>query len=432
MTKPLSLAVGLFAAALLTRLVIFGIAMTADPTLPFDDDSAGYVTLADTMRAGHGFSWSTTAPYAPNSFRTPGYPAFILVHEVAFGTPVAALVTQVFLSVLIGWIVLLIGRRYFTPLIAFAGTGIFLFMPFSLIVPERYLTQVPFTLVVMCAVWAFLQYMHDDTKKYLIGAALAVPIAALIRPIAMLLVAPFIAILLFAAFTKQIAWQRALAASAVFIAVFAVGVAPWVLRNQHVFGRAALSSLVPSQLYFYDDPAIYATTHHVSYQDAHQALVQRIESVTQVPVTDYEPYMQFSPITDALIAEGKKVAFESPTALALTRLEEFFKFFVRDGIRYVLERYGVDTAHGPGFLAVVVERLTLAVLMIGFFYSSVRALLSTNIPVLAMSCVVLYFAVLTGVMASAGLRYPAEPLFILLGVAGVAELVTLVRKRRAV
>ena len=33
--------------------------------------------------------------------------------------------------------------------------------------------------------------------------------------------------------------------------------------------------------------------------------------------------------------------------------------------------------------------------------------------------VILYFAFLTGIMASAGLRFPIEPLFLLLGLSGI-------------
>jgi 4-amino-4-deoxy-L-arabinose transferase-like glycosyltransferase len=424
-------AIALFTIALIVRLgLIFGTAII-DPAFFYDDDSAGYISLATNMEKGLGFAWDVGMPFTPDSFRTPGYPLFLMTLHSLFGSYRSALIVQLFLSLGIGWLIFVLGRRYFTERIGLIAAALFLFMPFSLLVSMRYLTQVTFTVSVMLATWAFLEYLKKDDRRYLIAAAIMVPVAALIRPIAILFVAPFVAALILAWLFKTISWKRALGASAIFIIIFIAGVAPWLMRNERVFGTASLSSLMPFQLYFYDDPAIYATAHHLSYDQAKDVLVARIDAATGIR---YETpnsslyYAEFSKITPILVREGTSVAFENIPALIETRIVEFFKFFVRDGIRYWIERYGVDTEHGWGFVTVVIERLVLFVIMVGFFYKATCALLKKDIPIITMTLVVLYFAVLTGVMASAGLRYPAEPLFLLLGVAGLFDIMRRMRK----
>ena len=58
------------------RLLVAGQAMRA-PERHLAPDSLGYLTLAGNLGAGRGFSTATEPPWTPNSFRTPGYPAFI-------------------------------------------------------------------------------------------------------------------------------------------------------------------------------------------------------------------------------------------------------------------------------------------------------------------------------------------------------------------
>lgn len=411
----------LFATALIIKLALFVGMLSIDPTFPYDDDSAGYIVLAENLREGHGFSWDTTEPYRPNSFRTPGYPVFLLVHKVVFGNYAAALATQILLVLATAWLMLRIGARIGHERAGIVAAGVFLLMPFSLLATGRYLTQIVFTFLVTAATWCWLKYLKDHARRDLLIAAVLLPLAALVRPIAIAIVAPLAASGILASFFGTTPWKRTIVGIVVLGAVFVVGIAPWMLRNQEIFGRYALSSLVASQLYFYDDPAIYATAHGLSYEDARAVLKERIEAVTGIPVADYEPYMQFSPITDTVLAEGKAVALEDIPALVKTRATEFIKFFVRDGVRYWFERYGVPIDHGIAWWAAVAERVILTIIMLGFLIAAVRALMTRDAARLTLVLVVVYFALLSGVMSGAGFRYPAEPLLIVLGIVGLTE-----------
>src|SRR3989338_7862789 len=72
-------------AGLLVRLFLFFYFLD-EPAFFWDDDSNTYIYTAENMLAGNGFSWDTHPPYIPDAFRTPGYPIFLLLHIVLFGS----------------------------------------------------------------------------------------------------------------------------------------------------------------------------------------------------------------------------------------------------------------------------------------------------------------------------------------------------------
>ena len=132
-------------AGLLVRVGLWFYFTEHRPDFFMDDDSAGYLQLAENMRLGRGFSWQASEPFEPHSFRTPGYPAFLLVMRTASGHYEAALIAQIFLVTAVAGLIFLIARELGRPKLGLWAAGIFLFMPFSVMVSLRYLTQPLFT-----------------------------------------------------------------------------------------------------------------------------------------------------------------------------------------------------------------------------------------------------------------------------------------------
>lgn len=420
----------LFISAFIVRVIILLLFVQTDPGFIIDNDSVGYLSLAENLETGNGFSWNTGMPFTPDSFRTPAYPFFLYLHHFLFGSYISALVTQIFLSLVIGLITLQIAVRYFSTKTGIVAVAVFLFMPFSLLVTERYLTQICYTATIMGAVWFWLTYLSREKKKDLFIAATLVPVSALIRPISIFFTAPFVASLAIGWWWKKVPLKRAVVASGVMVACFLIVIAPWIYRNYTVFGVPYLSSITAVQLYFYDAPAIYANAQNIDYEEARTALNKHIEEVTGYSVADNPiVYTELSELTPILKREGARLALADPWAFVETRAVQFFKFFTRDGIRYWIEHYGVDTYHGWALVPIIFERILLLGFTVGFFWYALMAFLKKNLAVTTLVVVVMYFAVLSGVMSSAGLRFPAEPLFLLIGTAGIFELVTLLRKK---
>lgn len=431
--SSLRILVIIFACALIARIAILVVFVQTDPNFIVDNDSVGYLSLAENIGSGNGFSWDTGMPFTPDSFRTPAYPFFLYLHHLVLGSYVPALVTQILLSLLIGLLTLKIADRYFSIRTGVVAAAVFFFMPFSLLVTDRYLTQVCYTVAVMGAVWFWLEYLENKKKTNLLASSVLIPVSALIRPISIFFTAPFVVSLTLGWLWRKISFRRALGATGVLIVCFLIVIAPWVYRNYTVFGLPYLSSITAVQLYFYDAPAIYAVAQDIPYEEARTVLNMHIEDVTGYSVADNPVlYTELSELTPILKSEGMRFALADPWALVEVRAVQFFKFFTRDGIRYWIEHYGVDTYAGWALVPIILERIVLLFFTIGFFWYAISAFLKKNLATTTLVLVVMYFAVLSGVMSSAGLRYPAEPLFLLLGTAGLFEIASMVRRYRII
>lgn len=406
-------------AGVALRLFLF-VHFADQPSFYLDDDSAGYIQLAENMREGRGFSWEAEEPYTPNSFRTPGYPFFLLLHRLIGGSYRYALITQIILAVATAYLIFLLARDGGQVRWGGLAAAVFLFMPFSAMVSLRYLTQPLFTFGLVVTVWIWLKFLKTDQNRYLWFAAPLLPLLALIRPIAFYIYIPFLIGYLWYnfRFKQSVNWIRFIWVAVLTVAVFFLVLSPWLIRNWFLFGHFNLASIVAYQSYFYDAPAIYAHNHGVSYNEARQFLEQDIRQY--VGVTRFEDYMTFE-VGGVLSDRAWHYWTESWPGLILTRAILFLKFFVRDGLHYWKE-FGLSI-----FLAkwgIWIERGVLGLLSLGLGLSFWRTIKQRDFVSGVsgfMLILIAYFAVLTGAVVSAGLRFPVEPLIILLGLSGLSS-----------
>lgn len=409
----------------------------------YDADSHEYIALAENIRLGHGFSWERTEPYYPNSFRTPIYPGFLFLARYLFGYYEAALIIQAFLISLSGYLLYLIGLEVFkNKTMAFLSVGIFLFTPFSLNVSVKFLTQTLFAFLLILAVWGWIKFLKYQDKKYFVLTSFLLPILALTRPIAQYIPAIFLLSLAYAVRLDQIKLSlgRFFKLAGLMMAIFFMVLSPWMARNYKFFKVFAVSSIMPYQLYFYELPDTYALAKGISYQEAGNILKQEIDNYSKAGNFSY--YMEFA-AGDVLLERSGHYLFQYPAYAAVSRIKNSVKFFLRDGVRYWYndfnrsKRTDIDVykiltlkEKNPFSYLVALERLFWGVLFLGmlisFFYlfkedKTVRLLLSLLVLLL------FYFSFLTGIMASAGLRFPVEPFFILVGLGGIDKLIHCVR-----
>lgn len=421
-------------AAIIVRALIFIGFIFYQPNAMYVNDSHEYIGIAENMLDNKQFSRSAQFPYLPESFRTPGYPALLEISKALTGSFYPVLVLQIFAAGLTAFFLWRIARIFEHEREGVIAAGVFLFMPFSLLVSEQFLTQTIFTTTITGAVYAFITFTKSGRPISLLITALLIPLAAYIRPIGGYLYAIFVLILLWGSVRKQIELKTALAASAIIIAAFFAILSPWLIRNYEVFGRAELSSITPAFLYFYEAPAVLKESLHISFEDARKILEQKIIQETGVPIGS-ERYTNFSPITDIVTKEAIASILSDPKAFALTRVTLTFSFFTRDGIRYVFEALKAPANYIDIQLfriPMIAERATLLLFLIGFIFLSVKTVWqfrTASLDYFLLILVTLYFAALTGSMASAGLRYPAEPFFLLIGTIGLFEIYAIIRTR---
>jgi 4-amino-4-deoxy-L-arabinose transferase-like glycosyltransferase len=203
-------------------------------------DAVGYDALARNLLDLHRF----TAGGAPETLRTPLYPAFVALVYGAFGrAPWMVLLAQIGLAALSSALVFASARRIFGARAALAA-GLFFALDPALVYSTLTLMSEPlFVLLCALALYAFglASERHFDASSPgpLAAAAFALGLATWVRPIALYVPG---AIALFTLVWQRGDLRRALANAALFCAVFAATLAPWAARNLAVAGHFAFSS----------------------------------------------------------------------------------------------------------------------------------------------------------------------------------------------
>lgn len=229
------------ACALLLRLaVLFFILFQFGDTgfiLPPFSDGHGYVTIAQNVLAGNGFSLDEQAPFHSDTKRVPLYPLFLsLTFALSGGAFWLAALFQVFMGAAVAFVLYkvtdaLAGRRA-----AFFAGAIAAVYPFSVFLSTQLLAETLFVLVLFGAFSFFLRSPASPTYRSIAIAGVLMGLATLVKPAAQyipFLLLPFIAL-------RQRGLQR-FAQPAVFVICFLLVISPWVARNHYTSGKATLS-----------------------------------------------------------------------------------------------------------------------------------------------------------------------------------------------
>jgi hypothetical protein len=230
-------------------------------------DSVAYLALADGLKRGCGFaSWTGNHCAAPETNRTPGYPAFLwLMPGVR-----AALISQAFL-----WSMLCFFTGLFTAEMAGAAAGycaagiIAADVP-SIVSSNQVMSETLFTALLTGAVLAQLEILRSpgsSVKRYslLALASAMLGLALIVRPIA-----EFIIPLAIAGPVLGIGIRRVKKASmALVIAAGPVlcGTA-WIFRNHLVAGTNVLSTIGGLNLFYYRAVGTLAVASHTAWSEA--------------------------------------------------------------------------------------------------------------------------------------------------------------------
>jgi hypothetical protein len=235
---PLAIAFGLALVGLAARLAWIAY---ADFTPTFRDDAGAYHVLGQALAAGGGYK---NLDGTPMLFWPPGYP-FLLggIYKAFDGSLNAALAANAIFGALAVALTYAIGRRAFDARVAAIGALLFAVYPGSIFLANTTLTEVTFTLLLMLVLWLFVESYARNDWRLLVPAGLIIGYAALVRGHALLL--PLVAVPFWFAATSN-ARGAALRAAGV-LALAAIVVAPWTVRNYRAVGEPVLiaSSMGP-------------------------------------------------------------------------------------------------------------------------------------------------------------------------------------------
>jgi hypothetical protein len=211
-------------------------------------DCGEYYAIAQNVAAHGTFSQSDAPPLEPDTWRTPGYPAFLAVFIFLFGaSPAALVIVQQVLSVLNVLLLFLVARHWMTDRRALIVSLLFLIEPYHLLYSTWLMATTLFTTVLLLTWHAWQRAIATCRWPWFVLTGVLCGFAVLVRPIGVLiplvLVVGFLIHGLFG--HRGTKGGKAARMSWLCIAVFAVSCllvgGSWMLRNRLAAGRFALS-----------------------------------------------------------------------------------------------------------------------------------------------------------------------------------------------
>ena len=217
----------------------------------FESDILDYFSLATSLLHG-SFLYNGV----PNLGRTPGYPLLLAPavwsgHVVLFG-----ILENIALAVVTAWVLARIAE-YLFPGTAAASWAVLLycFEPISFHYSTLLLSETLFAALFLVFVWLIIRFLLEPSRTLALPA-LALSAATYTRPVTLYFIiwlVPF-----FLLFPRRLAVRQRLIKTAAFVAVFAISVTPWIVRNAAVADYHGFASVGEIGLYFYSAASIQA------------------------------------------------------------------------------------------------------------------------------------------------------------------------------
>ena len=286
-------------------------------------DSLGYLTLAENLVAGRGFSAATGPPWTPDTFRTPGYPAFIALVAALlrrWHVDVAVITVQSGLVLVAGGALLRLGSRLSLDARGrLALSAVLALDPVALGLCAMVLSETLFVALLAIALLLWIAALQDRKPLTAFLAGASVGCLTLVRPVAGYLWAGPVLSLALAPGRRRRRWLLTGLAIAGALCV----TAPWRLRNHALGVGLGVSSMSRSQMIEWQAAVIESRARGLSRAAVAQEYGQRYGSEASGPRV----------LVD--------VASRYPVAFVTSSLASLAFFFVDPGHQVLLRPLGI-------------------------------------------------------------------------------------------
>jgi len=270
------------ALAVVIRLTCFVISSADPASRQMEEDSRGYLALAENLSQGKGFGRlvnagpSGEAVWVPEICRTPGYPVVAAFLGIVTGhTRAATILMQHGAMIALCVVLALVCRKAWG---AWAGILAAAFLAVDLqgvALGNLLLAEACFGILVCLGALGCAALLRRSSIGLALGVGLLFGLSALVRPTGLAL--PALVAVAFAVY----AWlKRDLRFVAYGVCIGLAGMAPvagWILRNQVVCGEATLSSVWRYNLVFnYAVPSL-ALDKGITEAQAQQEILSRLQ-----------------------------------------------------------------------------------------------------------------------------------------------------------
>jgi 4-amino-4-deoxy-L-arabinose transferase-like glycosyltransferase len=307
--------------------------------LPGIHDQISYDRLAQNLLAGRGFSFETDYWPATRAGEPTAHWSYLMTLYLAgvyalFGhSPLIARLIQALLAgVLMPWLTYRLALRLSSRTVALIAAAISAIYIYFFYYAAALMTETFFILAVLAMLNAALDLAHKPTLKSAAWLGISIGCGILLRQLLMLFL-PFLLAWLFWAWGKKIHWRPL----ALALAIPALFVAPFTIRNYFAFGEFVLLNTNAGYAFFWANHPI----HGVNFQSilgAEYPSYQELIPPELLPLSE-------AALDKALLKLGLGFVIDDPARyilLSLNRLKDYFLFWplAKSGTLSNLSRLG--------------------------------------------------------------------------------------------
>ena len=319
------------------------------------NDSSDYVTLAYDLRAAY---LDPNAPmFAMGLFRTPAYPVFLAALLRPFGGSLAApVMAQIVLGVLTIWLTMVLAARLTTPRAALVAGILLAVDPVSALYPCLLQPETLFVTLLVGGVLMWSKALESGSRRIATGAGLLLGLAALTRPIAVLL--PLvIATTVFLRRGER--FKALLAGSMLAGALLPMG--GLVLKNQALTGSPTFTILGDSSLLDYRAAGALALDEGLSMEQARDLVWRRFWR-------DARPGMNVAELSGRQRAVAFEILSEHKVAALRLWVDGLARLFSGTGLaalRRLTDGAGADPGRGDALAIFAILALVGGYIAVG-------------------------------------------------------------------
>lgn len=245
---------GILALAFILRAALLWIGV-AHITRAFQPDSQGYIDPAIKLI-------STGFYPIDSAYRTPIYPLFIaIIYWILGQNPLMIIGAQVIIGTLTVWLSYHLGVKILSKPVALLGAFLLAISVESITSVFYILTETLFTFLFLAGLISWVNGCRKNSKLWLACAGILMGLSALCRPLAVYFPL-FLALGLL--INKGLTWKRRIVQAAVFIFLFLLSLAPWIIRNIYIVGSPTISTISSYNMLFYEAASVEANIRGVS------------------------------------------------------------------------------------------------------------------------------------------------------------------------
>lgn len=427
-------------ALLLIVLLGFVIRMVFFVSLqPWDQNRIDTMVIADDATEYHQLATSILSLGSFDGFdgfRTPGYPTFVAaLYSISSNSVPLVLFIQVILNILSILLVYKIAVNAFSRNIALLSAFIFSIDIHQALYAVTLCTDTLFVFVFLAAIYYLYMSMKEKNIRLLVLGAFILGVSSLVRPVGF----PFsiVALIFILLFCRELKFTTRSFYAIVYASVFLITISPWLIRNYTKFGEAKLTTQYSINLLFENvtSTEAYKTgkpIELVKKEFKTLAIAQGADSLAKNPFKNAQIY---SDIAKGYIKDNFGLFFQR-------HFVGLLNMYVGLSTRHIAQIFhlrsnplSINQEDGPNvFLRMAdffesktkseyaISSVLIIYLLINYVFATYALFLflrKKELLVYLLVLIILYFSMVTGVIAVTRLRIPVMPFINILSAVGI-------------